>query len=103
MTRFLAPGEMADRPPEPSRPSCIQARSSPTTEGRIRHLALSCSDPLAEDGPNVVRNLLRSPKKIASVYVYDKKGTQLFERQCGTPEYYLRRVESWLFQGAELE
>ncbi|MGB6308784.1 MAG: L-histidine N(alpha)-methyltransferase [Steroidobacteraceae bacterium] len=96
MTRFSASEEMADRPVEPSRPLFMQARASPTTEGRIRYLALSCSDPLAEDGPNVVRNLLRSPKKIASIYVYDKKGTELFERQCGTPEYYLRRVESWL-------
>jgi dimethylhistidine N-methyltransferase len=28
--------------------------------------------------------------------VYDKQGTALFERQCATPEYYLRRVESQL-------
>jgi L-histidine Nalpha-methyltransferase len=28
--------------------------------------------------------------------VYDKVGTLLFERQCATPEYYLRRVESRL-------
>jgi L-histidine N-alpha-methyltransferase len=25
--------------------------------------------------------------------VYDKQGTELFERQCDTPEYYLRRAE----------
>jgi len=51
---------------------------------------------LAHDGPNVAFNLTRTPKRISSVYVYDKKGTELFERQCGTPEYYLRRVESQL-------
>jgi len=51
---------------------------------------------LAQDGPNVVFNLTRSPKRISSVYVYDKRGTELFERQCGTPDYYLRRVESQL-------
>jgi len=51
---------------------------------------------LAKDGPNVVFNLTGSPKRISSVYVYDKRGTELFERQCGTPEYYLRRVESQL-------
>jgi dimethylhistidine N-methyltransferase len=44
----------------------------------------------------VIRNLTRSPKKISAFYVYDKKGTELFERQCGTPEYYLRRVETRL-------
>jgi L-histidine N-alpha-methyltransferase len=65
------------------------------TEGRIRYLALS-GDPLAEDAPNVIRNFTRSPKRISSLYVYDKRGTELFERQCGTPEYYLRRVETQL-------
>jgi L-histidine N-alpha-methyltransferase len=67
-------------------------------EGRIRYLARSTQDPLAEDAPNVIRNLTRSPKKIASYYVYDKRGTELFERQCGTPEYYLRRIESGLLR-----
>ena len=62
---------------------------------RIKYLVRS-GDPLAGDGPNVIRNLSRSPKKISAFYVYDKKGTELFERQCGTPEYYLRRVESRL-------
>src|SRR5271156_1160046 len=62
---------------------------------RMRYLVRS-GDPLAEDGPNVIRNLSRSPKKISSFYVYDKRGTEFFERQCDTPEYYLRRVESGL-------
>jgi L-histidine N-alpha-methyltransferase len=57
---------------------------------------MSTEDPLAHDAPNVVFNLTRSPKRISSVYVYDKTGTELFEHQCGTPEYYLRRVESQL-------
>jgi L-histidine N-alpha-methyltransferase len=63
---------------------------------RIQYLVMSTEDPLAQDAPNVVSNLTRSPKRISSVYVYDKIGTELFERQCGTPEYYLRRVESRL-------
>jgi dimethylhistidine N-methyltransferase len=63
---------------------------------RIRFLIKSAEDPLARDGPNVISNLTRSPKRISSVYVYDKTGTELFERQCGTPEYYLRRVEARL-------
>jgi dimethylhistidine N-methyltransferase len=71
---------------------------SPQTvnEVRIQYLTRSSEDPLAGDAPNVIRNLTRSPKKISPVYVYDKKGTELFEQQCGTPEYYLRRVESRL-------
>jgi dimethylhistidine N-methyltransferase len=70
--------------------------SGTTWDTRIEYLVKSTEDPLAQDGPNVVFNLTRSPKRISSVYVYDKRGTELFERQCDTPEYYLRRVESQL-------
>jgi L-histidine N-alpha-methyltransferase len=66
------------------------------SDTRVRYLVSSTEDPLAQDGPNVVFNLTRSPKRISSVYVYDKRGTELFERQCDTPEYYLRRVEAQL-------
>jgi L-histidine N-alpha-methyltransferase len=76
----------------------MQPQVSGTTpeDARIRYLVRSTEDPLARDAPNVVFNLTRSPKKISPVYVYDRRGTELFERQCDTPEYYLRRVESQL-------
>jgi L-histidine N-alpha-methyltransferase len=74
----------------------VQPRFSETTDARIEYLVRSTEDPLAHDAPNVIFNLTRSPKRISSVYVYDKRGTALFERQCDTPEYYLRRVESQL-------
>jgi L-histidine N-alpha-methyltransferase len=70
--------------------------SGSAPDGRIRHLVRSAADPLAHDAPNVIFNLSRSPKRISPVYVYDRAGTELFERQCATPEYYLRRVESQL-------
>jgi dimethylhistidine N-methyltransferase len=70
--------------------------SEATSDARIRYLVRLTVDPLAQDGPNVVFNLTGSPKKISPVYVYDKRGTDLFERQCATPEYYLRRVEAQL-------
>ncbi len=70
--------------------------SSKKADCRIRYLEKSNEDPLSHDAPNVISNLTRSPKRISSLYVYDKRGTQLFEQQCVTPEYYLRRVESEL-------
>ena len=87
MRRFSAAGRRPDGTPAP-----VSDLMQPQ---RIQYLVRS-GDPLAEDGPNVIRNLSRSPKKISAFYVYDKKGTELFELQCGTPEYYLRRVESRL-------
>ena len=70
--------------------------SNDGADSRVRFLIRSTEDPLGRDGPNVVAGLSRSPKRISSVYVYDRRGTEFFERQCGTPEYYLRRVESQL-------
>jgi L-histidine Nalpha-methyltransferase len=65
-------------------------------DARVRFLIKSTDDPLAHDGPNVIANLTKRPKRISPVYVYDKKGTELFEQQCSTPEYYLRRCEMQL-------
>jgi L-histidine Nalpha-methyltransferase len=72
------------------------ARPSDIVVERTYFVIRSTEDPLAEDGPNVIAGLSGSPKRVSAVYVYDKKGTELFEQQCGTPEYYLRRVESQL-------
>src|SRR5271163_3994581 len=77
----------------------MQLLSGTTAKSRIQFLVRSTVDPLGQDAPNVVFNLSRSPKRISSVYVYDKTGTELFERQCGTPEYYLRRIETQLLNG----
>ena len=65
---------------------------------RVRFVIKSARDPLAEDGPNVIRNLRLCPKRISSVYVYDQVGSELFEQQCLTPEYYLRRAETVLLK-----
>ena len=72
--------------------------SNDIANDRVRFITRSTEDPLAQDGPNVIAGLSQTPKWISSVYVYDRRGTELFERQCDTPEYYLRRVESQLLK-----
>jgi L-histidine Nalpha-methyltransferase len=72
--------------------------SDAKASSRIEFLVRATEDPLKLDGPNVIRNLTSTPKKIAAVYVYDKRGTDLFEQQCDTPEYYLRRAEAELLR-----
>jgi dimethylhistidine N-methyltransferase len=37
--------------------------------------------------------LRQAPKRVASKYFYDARGSALFERICEQPEYYLTRVE----------
>jgi L-histidine Nalpha-methyltransferase len=77
----------------------VQAQSlAAAASERVRYVVRSDEDPLANDLPNVIYNLTKLPKKISSVYVYDRTGTALFEQQCATPEYYLRRVETELLR-----
>jgi L-histidine Nalpha-methyltransferase len=77
----------------------MRLRRSHTGDGsRVRFLIASIQDPLGDDGPNVIANLCASPKRVSAVYVYDRLGTKLFERQCTTPEYYLRRAETQLLR-----
>jgi L-histidine Nalpha-methyltransferase len=75
-------------------PNRLQEESLRRIEFLVRHT----DDPLASDGANVIAGLLQSPKRISPVYVYDKRGTEFFERQCNTPEYYLRRAEAGLLK-----
>ena len=42
---------------------------------------------------DIHRGLQLQPKRIASKYFYDARGSELFERICEQPEYYLTRVE----------
>ena len=43
---------------------------------------------------DMVIGLSQSPMTLPSKYFYDRTGSELFERICGTPEYYLTRIET---------
>lgn len=47
----------------------------------------------ASFGKEVERGLTDSPKSIPCRFLYDERGSQLFERICETPEYYVTRAE----------
>jgi dimethylhistidine N-methyltransferase len=46
----------------------------------------------------VCAGLRMTPKRVPSKYFYDARGSELFERICEQPEYYLTRVELALMQ-----
>src|ERR1700691_2350862 len=57
----------------------VISQSFGAAAGRQVHFIIrSTEDPLQYDGPNVIHGLSGSPKKISSVYVYDKTGMGLF-------------------------
>src|SRR5688572_16068193 len=43
---------------------------------------------------DVLEGLRRAPKQISPMYFYDERGSQLFDRICELPEYYLTRTET---------
>ncbi len=46
----------------------------------------------------IFRDLKVTPKRIASIYFYDARGSQLFEEITHLPEYYLTRTEKGLLK-----
>ncbi len=45
------------------------------------------------DGQEVIAGLQRTQKQIPSKFLYDPRGSKLFDRICELPEYYLTRTE----------
>ena len=43
---------------------------------------------------SVLRTLLDQPRWLEAYHLYDERGSQLFERICELPEYYLTRTEN---------
>jgi L-histidine N-alpha-methyltransferase len=73
------------------------------TRLRAWHEAFTCT-PVKPDRfvPTLeidVRNgLLKRPRSLPPKYFYDATGSQLFDRICDTPEYYLTRTEDTLLE-----
>ncbi len=42
----------------------------------------------------VLRGLLKQPKELPTKYLYDKRGSQLYEQICSLDEYYIPRTEA---------
>jgi dimethylhistidine N-methyltransferase len=47
-----------------------------------------------DEASSVLRTLLDQPRWLAPYHLYDDTGSQLFDRICDLPEYYLTRTES---------
>ena len=48
---------------------------------------------MAEDRDEIVRGLTAAQKRLSPKYFYDKRGSELFDRICSLPEYYVTRTE----------
>jgi L-histidine Nalpha-methyltransferase len=60
----------------------------------LRRIRLDDRQPGRDDIlSDALRGLAGRPKRLPSKYFYDARGSELFERICAQPEYYLTRVE----------
>ena len=50
-------------------------------------------DDATDELGEIIEGLSRQQKSISPKYFYDERGSQLFDRICGLPEYYLTRTE----------
>jgi len=50
------------------------------------------------DGSDLIAGLSQTPKSIPSYYLYDDRGSQLFEQICNLPEYYPTRTEAQILK-----
>jgi L-histidine Nalpha-methyltransferase len=58
---------------------------------------------VATAGIDVVKGLTQFPKSLPPRYFYDDKGSELFEKICELPEYYVTRTETAIFQSCASE
>ncbi|MBD2496469.1 L-histidine N(alpha)-methyltransferase [Nostoc sp. FACHB-280] len=49
-------------------------------------------------GSDVVKGLTHNPKYLPPYYLYDDRGSDLFEQICDLPEYYVTRTETAILQ-----
>ncbi len=67
-------------------------RAAITTSHRLRPL-LRYFDPDVAARSEILRGLRMQPKRVSSKYLYDGRGSELFEQICELPEYYVARCD----------
>ncbi|MGB3692401.1 MAG: L-histidine N(alpha)-methyltransferase [Spirulinaceae cyanobacterium] len=64
----------------------------------VRHLLKPDLELKVDDGKDVIAGLSKTTKSLSPRYFYDEVGSQLFEKICELPEYYLTRTEGSLLK-----
>ncbi len=64
----------------------------------IVHSQHTTEDPTLTFAKDVLKGLNESPKRLSSVYFYDERGSQIFEKICDLDEYYLTRKETEILE-----
>ncbi len=65
---------------------------------RIERLVTVTETVTFDAGSDVIQGLTQTPKTLPTRYLYDDRGSELFEQICELPEYYLTRTETKILQ-----
>jgi L-histidine Nalpha-methyltransferase len=60
---------------------------------RLQWINLDTDLPAIDDGSDVIESLTQTPKTLSCRYLYDDRGSELFEQITDLPEYYPTRTE----------
>ncbi|MBD2252405.1 L-histidine N(alpha)-methyltransferase [Nostoc parmelioides] len=74
--------------------SVLKATNSIEQRLQIQRLQAPTRVVTSTAGSDVVKGLTQTPKTLPPCYFYDDRGSELFERICELPEYYVTRTET---------
>lgn len=75
-----------------------QVRSEQLQNDRLRWITISSSTDVAIEGQDVIQGLNCPQKTLPCRYLYDDRGSALFEQICDLPEYYPTRTEQAILE-----
>ncbi|KAM3098251.1 L-histidine N(alpha)-methyltransferase [Phormidesmis sp. 146-12] len=80
----------------------FQVRSEQQAD-RLRWITLSAATEFAISGHDVIQGLTHAQKTLPCQYLYDDRGSALFEQICDLPEYYPTRTEQAILEACASE
>ncbi|MEN3975841.1 L-histidine N(alpha)-methyltransferase [Emcibacter sp. SYSU 3D8] len=78
---------------KPAVASGVSDQAQPSSSGAVPAFLLDRHPPKDNFAADVLEGLAKPQKQIPPKYFYDARGSDLFERICQTPEYYVTRTE----------
>ncbi|MDJ0677301.1 MAG: L-histidine N(alpha)-methyltransferase [Calothrix sp. MO_167.B42] len=81
----------------------INFPGSITERLQVQHLLEPTQKVSTIAGSDVIRGLTQTPKTLPFKYLYDDRGSELFEQICELPEYYPTRTETKILQKSSHE
>ena len=64
----------------------------------VLDFTLRAAAPASHFAIDVLAGLAQTQKSVPSAWLYDRRGSSLFELITGLPEYYLTRTENWILE-----